>query len=220
MAAFHRPRTLCEVPKVGRLPVITGVIVLSATLYALAALVFVWIALGPRNVLGAFLLNLLPLSWPPCIKGVLPLRLSESYYRIRPFEKDGRSYELLGIRWFQKLMLAPGFRSCNRDIPRSIRNKDLAGLEREMRFAETAHVLTFFLVLSMTIFVLVNGWWDGVAYLVAWNILLNVYPVMLQRFNRQRLGRAMRLLPRRTRSPQSANSRMHRAGCPSHNRIR
>jgi hypothetical protein len=177
-----------------------GMIVLIATLALLASLVFVWRIFGPRNFFGAFLLNLLPTSWSPCVKSALVLHLPAGYYPLRHFEQGTSLYERLGIRWFQTLMRTPVFGILNLDIPRRFRKRDFVGLEREMRFAETSHVFAFLLVLGVLVFALAQGWWDAVVYLTVWNLLVNVYPVMLQRYNRGRLLCLMERSARRVNS--------------------
>lgn len=193
-----------------------GMILLTATLALLLCLVFVWHTFGPRNVFGVFLLNLLPTSWPPCVRSALVLRLPAGYYHLRSFEKDPRFYERQGIRWFQKLMRTPVFGICNLDIPRSFRKRDFVSLEREMRFAETGHALAFLFVLGVIVFALAKGWWDAVAYLTVWNLLVNVCPVLLQRYNRGRLRclaerAAHRVNAEATNNP-AARSALHCAG--------
>ncbi len=60
-------------------------------------------------------------------------------------------------------------------------------LENEMRKAETGHVLIFVLIFVFVGYALLQGWFDTVAWLLLFNILINGYPIMLQRYNRIKL---------------------------------
>ena len=95
----------------------------------------------------------------------------------------------------------PLFRALNLDIPRRFHQRDYPQAEREMRFAETSHVLAFLFALLLAVFALAQRWWGAVAYLILFDVLVNAYPVMLQRYNR---GRLLRLTARR-RHPMEAS---------------
>lgn len=68
--------------------------------------------------------------------------------------------------------------------------------------AEICHLLTFVLVLLVAIVCLFMGRYPAAAWMLAFNILLNGYPVMLQRLHRSRLQR----LERKRRQEQPATS--------------
>ena len=56
-----------------------------------------------------------------------------------------------------------------------------------MRHAELNHVLTFAVVSCLVVYMMINLLWGRALWAMAFNILYNVYPVMLQRYNRVRL---------------------------------
>lgn len=170
-------------------------VVLKATLAVLAGLVFVWFAFGLRSIVGAFLLNFVPLSWFPSTKRALYVRLPDGYYRLRSWETTPRVYTRLGVRLFQRLMRTRFFGASNLDIPRSFLQRDYEQAEKEMRFAETAHMVVFVFALLLAAYAFARAWWDAVGYLLSWNVFVNLYPVALQRYNR---GRLARLVSRRS----------------------
>jgi thiosulfate reductase cytochrome b subunit len=53
--------------------------------------------------------------------------------------------------------------------------------------SETGHLAIGLVVDLMAGYALLRGWWDAAGWLLLFNILINVYPVMLQRYNRARL---------------------------------
>jgi hypothetical protein len=57
-----------------------------------------------------------------------------------------------------------------------------------MRRAETDHVYMFLAVLLVIGQAIVRGWWDAAGWTLLFDILVNGYPVMLQRYNRGRLA--------------------------------
>lgn len=56
-----------------------------------------------------------------------------------------------------------------------------------MRTAEADHVVMFLVTLLPIGHALVRGWWDAAAWTLLFDVLINAYPVMLQRYNRGRL---------------------------------
>ncbi|HXU03235.1 MAG TPA: hypothetical protein VN903_19850, partial [Polyangia bacterium] len=56
------------------------------------------------------------------------------------------------------------------------------------RNAETNHVIMFLIVVLVIAHALARGWWDAAAWTLVFNVLINAYPVMLQRYNRGRLA--------------------------------
>ena len=63
----------------------------------------------------------------------------------------------------------------------------LRNLDSEMRKAETGHMLIFLVMLFFIVYALFNGWFDAVGWILLFNIIINGYPIMLQRYNRIKL---------------------------------
>jgi hypothetical protein len=57
-------------------------------------------------------------------------------------------------------------------------------LDHEMCKAETGHVLSFMLMFLFIGYALLRSWFDAAAWLLAFNVLINGYPIMLQRYYR------------------------------------
>jgi hypothetical protein len=70
--------------------------------------------------------------------------------------------------------------------------EELRDLESEMRKAETIHALVFLLMLWVVGYVAVKGWLDAVMWILLFNILINGYPIMLQRYNRIKVKELIR----------------------------
>lgn len=160
-----------------------------ATMAAIILVLWTVDSFGFRSPVSAFLINWLAMSWMAVIGQVVNLSFAPRYYRIKPFERTSRVYERLGIRLFKKLVrrgplsiFSPTLR-----FPKEKAASALQGLENEMRKAETGHALIFILVLSYVGYLLLKGSLDAVVWTLMFNIVINGYPIMLQRYNRIKL---------------------------------
>ena len=54
---------------------------------------------------------------------------------------------------------------------------------------EAGHLLIFVVITGITLWALVSGWWDTAAWLLLFNVLHNLYPVLSVRQVRARLHR-------------------------------
>ncbi len=144
---------------------------------------------GFRSPIFALLINWLVMSWVAVVGQVAHFSFAASYYEPRAFERTGQIYERVGIRLFKSLVrrgplavFSPALR-----FPKEKTVATLQALDDKMRQAETGHVLIFVLMLLFVGYALINGWLDAVVWLLLFNILINGYPVMLQRYNRIKL---------------------------------
>jgi hypothetical protein len=131
----------------------------------------------------------LALCWVAVIGQVVNLSFAPSYYHTKSFERTGQVYERLGIRLFKKLVrrgplsiFSPTLR-----FPKEKTVSALQGLLNEMQKAETGHALIFILMLLFVGYAALKGWLDAVVWMLLFNILINGYPIMLQRYNRIKL---------------------------------
>lgn len=147
-----------------------------------------------RSPLFAFLANWLVMAWIATSSEVIQVAFAPGYYAIRPFEQSGRLYERLGIRFFKRLVRRGPLAifSLNLRFPPEKTVPALRGLESKMCGAETSHVLIFLIMFLFIGYALFQGWLAAVGWLLFFNLLLNGYPVMLQRYNRIRLQALIR----------------------------
>jgi hypothetical protein len=160
-----------------------------ATLAAVALILWSLDAFGFRSPVLALLLNWLAMSWVAIAGQAVHFSLPQGYYAINTFERTGQLYERLGVRRFKRLvrrgplaMFSPTLR-----FPKDRTIAALRHLDDEMRAAETGHVCIFMLMLLFISAALLRGWFDAVGWMLAFNIIINGYPVMLQRYNRIKL---------------------------------
>jgi hypothetical protein len=120
------------------------------------------------------------------------LRPSAGYYRLRRFEASGEFYARLGVRFFRRFVPFGDYfnRFTRRTVPdfRVVRSPwDVARAERSGRFYERLHVSAFVFLLPPTCWGLVCGQYGFAAQLILFNVLINLYPALLQRYTRARL---------------------------------
>jgi len=164
------------------------------TVAAISLILWTWGSFGFRSPVSAFLINWLAMSWVAVIGQVVRFSFAPRYYEAKPFERTGRVYECLGIRLFKKLVRRGPFSvfSPTLRFPKEKTVSALQGLLSEMRKAETGHALIFVFMLLVVGYVLLNGWLDAVVWTLLFNIVINGYPIMLQRYNRIKLQELIR----------------------------
>ncbi len=115
---------------------------------------------------------------------------------------DSKTYEKIGILWFQKFLKVTPLGSFNGDI-KFTHKRDLATLKAirdQMATAEISHWVGFALMLGLTIVAwFTRGTVVGLGYIL-FNLLGNVYPSLLQQYNKRRLSRVISTLEKRSPS--------------------
>lgn len=61
---------------------------------------------------------------------------------------------------------------------------NLGRLDQRMRDAEAAHFLLLMLMLGVVAHAVARGWWAAAGWTLLFDVLVNGYPVMLQRYDR------------------------------------
>jgi hypothetical protein len=162
------------------------------------AVIVVWCVRSfGRSVLFAFLINWILMAWAITLGRILQsaegawdglsVQLPATYYATRSFEKDRRLYDLIGVRWYRRL-LRPMLWT---ERPTRLRSEQSAREEmiRATHNPEAGHLLIFVVISGITIWALISGWWWSVAWLLLFNILHNGYPILSMRELRARLNR-------------------------------
>jgi hypothetical protein len=145
----------------------------------------------------AWALNFLLMICAFSFTEVLNSRLSSSYYNERQWERRGKIYELLGINLFRKVLVWIGWEKLNKkNNPVERKTEALMNLHHQTKKSELGHAIVFPVVLGFSVYVALKFGVIRSFWLIALNILLNLYPVFLQRYNRPRIERALTLSKR------------------------
>ncbi len=176
------------------------------------ALAVVWGARAyGRSIVFAFGVNWVLMMWAIMFaSNVVPLRLPARYYATRPFEKAGRVYDLLGVRWYRRA-LRPVLWSVNPALLRS-QPAGRATMIEGTKDAETGHLFILLVIAGITVWALASGWWDAAGWLLLFNLLHNGCPVLSMRQLRARLNAASNRLANTRLQPSAADTIMSRRG--------
>lgn len=153
---------------------------------------YVWGPLRPFHYPSGDLLPSLPLLVACFAGGVAVWWMPASYFQVRAFEQNGRLYERLGVRHFRRLVpdgdWANRWRRRRDPAFRIIRNRRYArAFRHRTELSEKSHLVMLVLGGMSAAFAWRIGWLGWAAYLGAGNVIVNLYPVLLQRYTRARL---------------------------------
>lgn len=137
-----------------------------------------------------FLLMIGALAFTETLRG----QLKSSYYNEKGWERRGKIYEKLGINFFRKILVGIGWEKLNKKSNPVEKNTEaLMNLHYQTKKAELGHVIILFIVLGFNLFVAFKFGVLKSLWLLVLNILLNLYPIFLQRYNRPRIERVINL---------------------------
>ena len=153
---------------------------------------------GIHVFLFAWILNLMLMMCVFKFTETLKSQFTSPYYEEKKWEARGKIYEFLGINFFRKLLVWIGWERLNKKSnPIEKNTKALMHLQYRTKQSELGHIIILFIVLGFNIFVAFEFGILESLWLLTLNILLNLYPIFLQRYNRPRLNRAINLSKRR-----------------------
>jgi hypothetical protein len=167
---------------------ISIVIITIASTYALVHYI------GMQGFAFAWALNFMlmgcALSFTETLKG----QLTSRYYNEKPWEQGGKIYQSLGINFFRKLLVWIGWEKLNKKANPVERNtKTLVHLHYRTKQSELGHTIILIIVFGFNIFVAFKFGILKSLWLLILNILFNLYPILLQRYNRPRIERAINI---------------------------
>jgi len=124
----------------------------------------------------------------------LESEFSSPYFNEKKWEMNGKVYKILGINFFRKLLVYTGWEKLNKNSnPVEHQTKSLSHLQYRTKQSELGHIIIMVILLGFTVFVAFKFGIGQSLWLIILNILLNLYPIFLQRYNRPRLNRALKL---------------------------
>ena len=115
------------------------------------------------------------------------------YFRVRDFERTGRVYEALGVRWFRRIVpdgdVANSWRRRSDPYYRMVRNRETAtAFIARTEQSERGHLVLLTGGVLSACFAWQIGWPGWAVYLAVGNVAVNLYPILLQRYTRSRLA--------------------------------
>ena len=114
-------------------------------------------------------------------------RFPKKFYQSKKFETK-LFYKLLGVTFYRSFLVNSFFRHLNNRVYLKGRPKKyLIQFMEETKQSETSHVFSMICTLFIQVIYLNIGLWEHAFWLTIFSILLNLYPILLQRMNRLRI---------------------------------
>jgi hypothetical protein len=116
------------------------------------------------------------------------LKFSKVYFQIRKLEYSSKLYRVIGVTFFKKILQRFYLPKVTLKISLRDRSKsEISHIENQMEQAEQIHVLGFILIVIVSIIFSILRDVSFILWFTIFNILMNLYPVLLQRYNRNRI---------------------------------
>ena len=117
------------------------------------------------------------------------------YFNAQTWEQKGEIYESLGIHFYRKLLVWIGWEKLNKKNNPMEKNT-LAHVHLQTKKSEFSHLIILIVVFGFNVYVAIQYGVLSAMWLLLLNVLFNLYPVFLQRYNRPRLERVLNLSAR------------------------
>ena len=128
-------------------------------------------------------------------------RLWSLYFHSQAWEGDGRVYERLGIRKVGRFMVGGYYSLAAIRLLSGRKHRRLRGRRSAHEWliftfvAELGHEIFFVVMLVISANHAAAGRWKSAGIAAALNLVINVIPIMVQRYNRARIVSVLRLTP-------------------------
>jgi hypothetical protein len=147
------------------------------------------------TILSSFFFSWSVLVFVSVLELFVQIKLPEKYYIVRNVEINIQMYERVGIKFFKTKIRRGFLHKLAPHIEISTKEDITKNLELDMKRAETIHLFSLLIIvfLSLTSVLFLGKNFEGMM-LFLFGISINVYPIMLQRYNRSRLKRIKKML--------------------------
>ncbi|MBU3144359.1 hypothetical protein [Clostridium sp. CF012] len=140
-------------------------------------------------------LNVTLMIWMSIGETLLIPELKSSYFNSHPIEEEGKIYKCLGVDFFRKFLVLIGWeRSRKKETPIRKSLILLEYYEFRTRASEFGHGIIAIIIALITLYVFMVYSFKETMWLIIINIFLNIYPMILQRYNRPRVLRVIKKL--------------------------
>ena len=150
------------------------------------------ISLSFTNTFSILLIQFIQ-SWNLMLIGFLlfqafkSYRFSKQFYQAKKFETL-LFYRLMGVTLYKSFLVNSFFRHLNNRVYlKGSPKKYLLQFMEETKQSETSHIFSMICTLFVQFTYLISGLWEHAFWLSIFSILLNLYPILLQRMNRLRV---------------------------------
>jgi hypothetical protein len=152
-----------------------------------------------KTILGiifdSFWINWLVVFYVFLIHKISNVSFSDQFYKIKNYEYSGFFYQKIGVTLFKRILVKTPLPLSTAKL--SLKNKSIESirtLENQMRVAETVHFISF--VISIFVIPFFGFLRDlrFIYFMMIFNIIINLYPFLVQRYNRNRINKRLDLV--------------------------
>jgi hypothetical protein len=166
--------------------------VFLVSVLVVSGIVLVALWKGLDSFVFAWILNFLLMIGVLFITQTLKPGLGSAWYQLKEWEAGGKIYKWLGVNGFRKVLVWVGWEKLNKESNPVKKSPDaLKHLEYSTRQSEFGHLLILIIVFIFMLVVAINYGIGDSLWLLILNIILNAYPIAVQRYNRPRLQKAI-----------------------------
>jgi hypothetical protein len=171
-------------------------LVIFTTLMVVVGIGLVMTVLQPDRhpLVFAFSLTWLIMAFVAAVTSRIFVRLDPKRFRLARWEREGRIYDRVGLSAVRWVLRHTPLGWLNPNIKVRSGGSDMDRLLRDMNAVEGVHILAAGMSLAAAAIYILAGQAAVGIWLVIFTILFNVYPVMLQRWNRGRILRLQRIM--------------------------
>lgn len=169
------------------------IIVFTATCGVGLFIIFPFMGMGSLSY--SITVNFLLMIWISIVLSLLRPALKSAYYNSRSFEKEGKIYKHLGVDFYRKLLVVSGWeRSRIKETPIRRSLDLLQYYEYRTRASEFGHGIIAIIIGFITLYVFIAYSFKEAIWLMLLNTFMNIYPIIVQRYNRPRVQRVIKKL--------------------------
>lgn len=140
-------------------------------------------------------LNFILMIWMSISQTLLIPSLKSSYFESHSIEEGGKIYKYLGVHFFRKFLVLSGWeRSRIKETPIKKSLILLEYYEYRTRTSEFGHAIIAIIIALISVYVFMAYSFRETIWLIVFNIGLNIYPIIVQRYNRPRVRRVIKKL--------------------------
>ncbi|MEJ7559561.1 MAG: hypothetical protein WKF66_14730 [Pedobacter sp.] len=173
-------------------------IIILIVITTIALTYFLIQKIGMKGFAFAWALNFLLMAGVLTFTETLKSPLTAAYFDAKPWENGGKIYQSFGINIFRKVLVWIGWERLNKKSNPVEKNTEaLMQLHYKTKQSEIGHLIILIIVTAFTVFVATEYGFKNSLWLILLNVLFNLYPILLQRFNRPRIGRALNIAKQR-----------------------
>ncbi|MCC9167909.1 hypothetical protein [Pontibacter harenae] len=130
------------------------------------------------------------MAWYTILFNLFKPKMDWGYFEDKPFEKEGKLYKYFGVHFYRKILVWIGWEKMYRQKnPMKANLTTLRARDYNTKESEFGHLIIAMIVFAFTVWFTKSL--DEAKWLIITNLFLNIYPIIVQRYNRPRYSRVI-----------------------------